>query len=120
MPPNVPGPGKTAADLANSNGAKLLGVTPRDRPDLARQTSTLYHVSKDDPPFLIIHGDKDQQVPLEQSQRLHAALVASGVPSELIVLPGAGHGGPAFSTPEIKQSIRAFLQRSLNAPTKAN
>lgn len=119
MPPNIPGPGKTDANLANSNGAKLLGMTPRDHPALARQTSTLYQVSKDDPPFLIIHGDKDTQVPLEQSQRLHAALVAAGVPSELIVLPGAGHGGAAFSTPAIKASIRAFLNRSLNAPVPA-
>ncbi|WP_414661941.1 sulfatase-like hydrolase/transferase [Horticoccus sp. 23ND18S-11] len=118
MPVNLPGPGKTDADLARSNGAKLLGGIVRDRPDLARQVSTLHLVSKDDPPFLIIHGDKDTQVPLEQSERLHAKLQATGVPSEFIVLRGAGHGGKEFSTPEVKQSIRAFLARSLAAPSK--
>jgi dipeptidyl aminopeptidase/acylaminoacyl peptidase len=114
MPPNVPAPGK---DLAAANGAKLLGAIPRERPDLARQVSPLYQVSKDDPPFLIIHGDKDPQVPLEQSERLHARLQQTGVRSELIVLPGAGHGGPAFSTPEIKGRIRDFLLRAM--PPKA-
>ena len=113
MPVNVPGPGKTEADLANSNGAKLLGGIVRDRPALARQTSPLHNVSKDDPPFLIIHGDQDPQVPLEQSQRLHAKLKEAGVASELVVLPGAGHGGKEFSTDEVKEKIRAFLARSL-------
>jgi len=113
MPVNTPGSDKSEADLALSNGARLLGATPRHRPDLVWQVSPLYNISPDDPPFLIIHGDKDPQVPLDQSERLHAKLKATGVPSELIVLPGAGHGGPAFSTPEIKQSIRTFLARSL-------
>ncbi len=113
MPPNVPGPGKTEADLAKANGAQLLGGIVRDRPELARQASALHHVSKDDPPFLILHGDKDPQVPLDQSQRLHAKLKETGVPSELIVLPGAGHGGKEFSTDEVKEKIRAFLTRTL-------
>jgi arylsulfatase len=113
MPTNVPGPGKTDADLAQSNGAKLLGGIVRDRPDLARQVSTLHQVSPDDPPFLIIHGDQDPQVPLAQSQRLHAKLRETGLASELVVLPGAGHGGKEFSTPEVKQTIRAFLARAL-------
>ncbi len=115
MPPNVPGPNKTESDLATSNGAKLLGAIPRDRPDLARQVSPLYQVSRDDPPFLIIHGDKDPQVPLGQSERLHAKLEETGVPSKLVVLPGAGHGGKAFDTPEVRETIRAFLARTLPA-----
>ncbi|MES2696629.1 MAG: alpha/beta hydrolase fold domain-containing protein, partial [Verrucomicrobiota bacterium] len=62
LPPNVPGPG---VDLAASNATKLLGFIPRDRPEEAKQMSTLYQVSKDDPPFLILQGEKDTQVPLE-------------------------------------------------------
>ncbi len=113
MPVNVPGPGKTEADLATSNGAKLLGGTVRDRPDLARQVSPWHNITKDDPPFLILHGDQDDQVPLAQSERLHARLREVGVPSEFHVLPGAGHGGKAFDTPEVRAKIRAFLARSL-------
>lgn len=111
-PANVPGPDKTEADLANSNAAKLLGGIVRDRPQLARAMSTLHQVSKDDPPFLIIHGDRDPQVPLEQNTRVRAKLQETGVPSELKVLPGARHGGKAFDTLEVREAIRAFLPRS--------
>jgi arylsulfatase len=116
MPVNVPGPQRPDAVLAQSNAAKLLGGIVRDRPEPARSMSTLYQVSRDDPPFLIIHGDQDPQVPLEQSERLHAKLRETGVPSELVVLKGAGHGGPAFATTEVKGKIRAFLQRTLARP----
>jgi acetyl esterase/lipase len=116
MPVNVPSAERRDAVLAQSNAAKLLGGIVRDRPELARQMSTLYQVSADDPPFLIIHGDQDPQVPLVQSERLHATLQATGVASELVVLKGAGHGGPAFAAPEVKQKIRGFLQRTLAKP----
>ncbi|MBI5771540.1 MAG: sulfatase-like hydrolase/transferase [Verrucomicrobia bacterium] len=111
MPVNVPGPGRTETDLANSNAAKLLGGIVRDRPDVAKSMSTLHLVTPDDPPFLIIHGDKDDQVPLGQSERLHARLRETGVASEFIVLPGAGHGGKEFSSEAVKERIRAFLGR---------
>ncbi|MEO6245486.1 MAG: sulfatase-like hydrolase/transferase [Opitutaceae bacterium] len=113
MPSNLAGPGKTDADLAKANGAKLLGGIVRDRPAIARAASALPNVTRDDPPFLILHGDKDPQVPLDQSQRLDAKLREVGVPSELIMLPGAGHGGKEFTTPEVKEKIRTFLARSL-------
>ena len=119
MPVNVPGPGKTEADLATSNGAKLLGGTVRDRPEVARLVSPLQNITKDDPPFLMIHGDKDDQVPLEQSERLHARLREVGIPAELHVITGAGHGGKAFDTHEVRGWIRAFLSRSL-ATTSRN
>lgn len=113
MPPNTPSPDKTEKDLANSNGAKLLGGTVRDRPKLARQASALYNVSKDDPPFLIVHGEKDPGVPLSQSRRLHDKLRAAGVPSKLVVIPGAGHGGKEFRTPEVQAVILKFLDENL-------
>ena len=52
-------------------------------------------------------------VPLEQSQRLHAKLVESGVPSTLDVIAGAGHGGKAFDTPEVQKVVREFFIRYL-------
>jgi arylsulfatase len=115
MPANLPGSGRTDADLATANGARLLGGIVRDRPELARQASALYQVTNDDPPFLILHGDQDPQVPLEQSQRLHARLQEAGVSSELHIIAGAGHGGKAFDTPAVRQTIRAFLERVLLA-----
>ena len=113
MPRNVPGPGVTDADLARSMGARLLGGIVRDRPELARQASALHQVSAGDAPFLIFHGDKDRLVPLDQSERLDAALKTAGVPSKLVVLPGAGHGGWQFDTGEARQAIREFLHECL-------
>ena len=115
MPANVPGPDKTDADLAKTNAARLIGGIVRDHPDLAKQMSPLYHVSKGDPPFLIIHGDQDKQVPLEQSERLHAKLKEAGVPSTLHVIKGAAHGGKEFDTPEIRTLIREFLSKHLHS-----
>lgn len=115
MPPNMLGNGRTKEDIAKSNGARLLGATVMDVPDLAKQASALYQVSSDDPPFLIMHGEKDPGVPLTQSERLHEELQAAGVPSTLHVIPGAGHGGKEFRTPEAQQIIREFFDRQLKA-----
>ena len=113
MPVNLPGPNRPDSVLAATNGAKLLGGIVRDRAELARQVSPLHAITPDAPPFLILHGDQDDQVPLVQSERLHARLREVGVPAEFHVLSGAGHGGKAFDTPEARSWIKAFLSRSL-------
>jgi arylsulfatase A-like enzyme/acetyl esterase/lipase len=113
MPNNVPGPNKTDADLAQSNMARLLGGIVRDHAEMAKQASPLYQVSKDDPPFLIVHGDKDPMVPLDQSERLHAKLLEAGVASTLHVIKGAGHGGKGFDTPEVRDIVRGFFGKHL-------
>lgn len=113
MPPNNVGNGRTERDVAMSNGAKLLRATVRKVPALAKDASGLYHVSKGDSAFLIMHGEKDPGVPLEQSQRLHLALKKAGVDSKLEVIPDAKHGGPHFRTKEAKASVLEFFQRTL-------
>ena len=114
MPPNNVGNGRTAEDVANSNGAKLLGATVREVPELARDASALDNVTEGDPPFLIMHGDKDPGVPLEQSQKLHAKLVKAGVNSRLHIIKGAGHGGKLFATSEARAVVADFFKRTLN------
>ena len=57
MPPNNVSEKRSEQDVANSNGAKLLGATVKDVPKLARDASALDHVSRDDAAFLIMHGD---------------------------------------------------------------
>ena len=59
--------------------------------DLLRDISPISHVSREDPPTLIIHGDKDGLVPLQQSQCMVARLKEAGVPANLIVKEGCGH-----------------------------
>lgn len=113
MPPNVVSEKRTRTQVAQSNGAKLLGSPVPDVPDLARQASALYQVSADDPPFLIMHGEKDARVPLEQSRRLHDRLTEAGVSSTLEIVPGAGHGGKEFRTSEVQSTVREFFQQQL-------
>jgi dipeptidyl aminopeptidase/acylaminoacyl peptidase len=68
-------------------------------------------VSKDDPPFLIIHGENDMSIPVNQSEVLASKLKAAGVQVTLIVSKGRGHGvgGPAFSS-EITSFFDKYLK----------
>lgn len=59
---------------------------------ITREISPISHVSSDDPPVLIVHGDKDTLVPLQQSEVIVSAFEKAGVPAKLVVKPGAGHG----------------------------
>jgi acetyl esterase/lipase len=67
-------------------------VDEETRVKIARDISPVYHVTKDDPPTLIIHGDKDALVPLQQSELIISKFKEAGVPCELVVKPGAAHG----------------------------
>jgi acetyl esterase/lipase len=56
-----------------------------------KSISPLYFVTPDDPPLLLLHGDKDPIVPLQQSQLLEAKYREVGLPVKLVVHPGGGH-----------------------------
>jgi len=63
--------------------------------NLAESVSPLPQASADDAPTLLVHGDKDNLVPISHSERMEKALSEVQVPTELLVLHGAGHGfGP--------------------------
>lgn len=98
---------------ADSPESKLLGGTVAEVPDKAKRANPITYVSKDDPPFIIFHGSEDPVVPPNQSESLQAALQAAGVPSQHHVIPGARHGGPEFSTPEVIAQVTAFFDRHL-------
>jgi acetyl esterase/lipase len=63
---------------------------------IGREISPVNHVSPDDPPTLIIHGDADKLVPIQQAELILAKFQEAGVESKLVVKPGAGHGWPDF------------------------
>jgi len=115
MPPNTVGNGRSEEDVAKSNGARLLGETVYKVPKLAKDASALDHVSSDDPPFLIMHGSEDPGVPLEQSQKLHAALKKEGCESTLKIVERAGHGGKLFQTEGVKKAVLDFFAKNLKS-----
>jgi acetyl esterase/lipase len=49
-------------------------------------------VTKETAPILLLHGENDPTVPLQQSQLMIERLKAAGVPAKLVIKPGAGHG----------------------------
>ena len=72
--------------------------------EIARQISPITHVSADDPPTLIIHGDADQLVPIQQAETIVAQLKAANVSAQLIPKPGAVHGWP-----HMDQDVKTFI-----------
>jgi acetyl esterase/lipase len=91
----------------------FLGATFAAAPDLYRKASPIEYIRPGVPPFLIIHGDADQSVPVGQSQRLAERLAAVGGTAQLIVVPGAGHGwGPPLLLQTIEQ-VGMFLDSCL-------
>jgi acetyl esterase/lipase len=66
------------------------------REKICKDMSPCYHVTKDDAPTLIIHGDSDKLVPLQQSQRIMECFKEAGVPAQLIVKEGGSHGWPTI------------------------
>ena len=80
-------------DAPDSPESILIGDPIQDNDDLCALADPITYIDKNDPPFLIIHGDADPLIPHCQSILLHEALKNNGVASEMIIVPGAGHGG---------------------------
>jgi len=70
--------------------------------EIGRRISPITHVSADDPPTLIIHGDKDWLVPIQQAETFLEKMKAAGVEAKLVVKAGAEHGWPDMK-PEAAQ-----------------
>ena len=92
---------------------KLLGARALERPDLAKIASPTTYVDKNDPPFLIIHGEKDELVPVSQSYILESYLKLNNVKNELIIVKGAPHFGVMFDSEEIRNKVFQFLKLNL-------
>lgn len=60
--------------------------------EIGRKISPITHVTADTAPTLIIHGDKDLLVPIQQAETMVAKLIEAGVPAKLVVKQGAVHG----------------------------
>ena len=81
--------------------------------------SPVTYVTSDDPPFLILQGEKDDLVPPDQSRELYGRLQAAGVPATLVTVKNAGHGftpeggtiSPSLA--ELNEMIIDFFTREL-------
>ncbi|HAF16446.1 MAG TPA: hypothetical protein DHU55_15255 [Blastocatellia bacterium] len=90
--------------------AGLVGGSAEQNQTKTIAASPIHYVSKDDPPFLIIHGENDSTVPVTQAKSFAAALKAAGVETTLEIAPARGHGagGPRF-----RLMVKAFFDKYL-------
>ena len=93
--------------------SKLIGGKLGVDLEKGKAVSPTNYVSKDNPPFLIFHGDRDTLVPYAQSVELTDLLTKAGVEVTLQRLPGSGHGGPAFGLPAIGTLNNSFFDKHL-------
>jgi acetyl esterase/lipase len=109
-------------DLENAGGVhdrpdspiyKLLGGPASSKNDKAKLANPINFVDKDDPPFLIVHGDRDTTVPFSQSELLQAALKKAKVDVELVTVPRVGHGGPDFFNKTRQTKVKEFFEKHL-------
>lgn len=70
----------------------FMGAPARFDPKRFREAAPLTHVTTDDPPFLLIHGDADKIVPYSQSEAMEVALKKVGIAVKLVRVPGGDHG----------------------------
>lgn len=77
----------------NDTTGTYVSITDTDkRLAIAKEISPINSVSSDDPPVIIVHGDKDVLVPKQQSESIIARFKEAKVPCEFIIKEGGGHG----------------------------
>ncbi len=106
-------PYPSPVEAAASMESLLLGKNVALHKEEALKICPVSYVTKDAPPFLIIHGDNDHTVPFEQGEILHDKLEAAGADVKLLILEGADHADMPFFQEELWQRIIGFFQAKL-------
>jgi acetyl esterase/lipase len=91
----------------------LLGAPPDEVPALAQLASPVSHADANDPPLYLLHGDRDPQMPINQSLQMWGAYKALGLDVSFAAVHGAGHGGELFFAPQQQAAVEAFWWRVL-------
>jgi acetyl esterase/lipase len=86
-------------------------------PKLADSVSPVLHVTPDDAPTLLIHGDKDTLVKLDNSERIMKEFDEKKVPADLIVIEGAGHGFPGEQGERASKALIEWFDKHLEKET---
>ncbi|MEW6306039.1 MAG: alpha/beta hydrolase [Verrucomicrobiota bacterium] len=107
---------------ATGSVARLLGGPIAEKITLAARASPVHYVSPQSAPFFLVHGDRDEIVPLQQSEVMLSALQQAGVESQLEVVPGKGHGitAPRAAAKQIVQFLQRHLTAGETSATAAN
>lgn len=98
---------------AASYESAYVGVNVYDNPDKAKEASPVGHVKASNPPVLILHGDNDHTVPVEQSRKLVKMLEEAGCDATLLEIEGADHADIPFFQEEVWDIMLEFLNRTI-------
>jgi dipeptidyl aminopeptidase/acylaminoacyl peptidase len=112
-------PGRIDHDAPNSPESRFIGAPIQQQPEKTQRANPIRYVTPDDPPMLLMHGEKDQTVPYNQSELLHAALEKAGVETTLYMVHSADHGFRDMlgDTPEsLTKRVVEFFDRTLGKP----
>jgi acetyl esterase/lipase len=102
--------GRMDHDDPDSPESQLVGGPIQQNKEACKRANPITYVSKNDPPFLICHGDKDMLVPHNQSVLLNTALKDAGVSVKFHTVKGGGHG---FRDPEVDRMVKEFFDKHL-------
>lgn len=102
----------------NSPEAVLLGCSPSKNPDLSKALNPMSYIDKNDPKFLVIHGDADPVVPYCQSEFFAKALKDKGVLEDFITVPGGNHGPVTFNDYTFQRMVNFFQKQAGMPETK--
>ena len=105
-------------DPPTSPESRLVGGAIQENADKVARANPITYLSKEAPPFFIVHGDQDPLVPQHQSELMNEALKKAGVNVVFFKIIGAGHGGPAFHTVPVHGAVLAFLDQYLKPAGK--
>lgn len=105
-------------DITSKSATRWLGDRAKDQ-QFAASVSPMTYVNKNSPPTFIVHGDADPTVPYQQSVKLHDKLVAAGVKTEFMTVPGGQHGKfDKEKNSEVNKAIMAFIKSIKGFDTK--
>ncbi len=92
---------------------ELCHGTPEMVPDTFKKASPISYVSKDDPPVLTLHGEKDTLILVSQAKLLDETMKEVGVHHELLILPEQGHGFTGEAAKQANDALWAFFDKQL-------
>ena len=97
------------APILQSFTGKAVTYQPPGHPvfEAYKRASTVSYIDAGDPPFFLMHGDEDPAVDVSQSKILQASLNASGVPNQLLILPGTNHAELGKATDPLPFALAA-------------
>jgi acetyl esterase/lipase/lysophospholipase L1-like esterase len=108
----VPG-ARLKHDPPTSPESRLIGGAIQENVEKVGRANPIKYVTKDAPPFLIVHGEQDPLVPCHQSELLYEALKKVRGNVAFYKIAGAGHGGAEFNTDMMRAAVQAFFDKHL-------